>query len=256
MPNPIGFNENDFFYNNVNAPIKFDPEQCSLSDASLNELISKTLNIPTDVKSSVIPQLDQGQGQCTFRKLKTVADQYGPADEPSIAASSWSMKYTFDSGGLQNCACVKNDPIQYMSNNLFTTNSVLTGASPIDNDTKYVCTNSIPLKFDDAKINDIHLDQGTQQQIVNSTIEYYKAVCKNRDLAAELIKTNSSNSDAELKQNDVQTFYNREYLNRINLGVGIFLTCGLIYYTFTAGTIPNNIPSLLPPVVPSLPKPP
>jgi hypothetical protein len=248
MSNPIGFNENDFFYNNVNAPIKFDPALCSLSDSELNDVISKILNIPIDISAGDLHQIKQGQGQCTFRKFKTVADEYGPADDPESAATSWSMNYTFDTTGKQNCACVKNDPTpQYISNGLYSTKTDLQG-SPIDNDKKYICTSSIPLQFKDAKINDIHLDQGTQQQIIKSSVDYYRAVCKNKDLASQLIQTNSSNADAEVKQSDVQTFYNREYLNRINLGVGILLSFGLIYYTFSSGTTSSIIPSIPAPV--------
>jgi len=241
MANEVGFNENDFFYNNVNAPIKFDPAKCTLSDDQLKAEITKALNIPTDISAGQIPQIKQGQGQCTIRKFDP------EKDDANSTANSWSMKYIYDDSGLQNCTCVKNDPSpQYITNSLLVTNSSLEGSALDTN--KYVCTSSIPLQFKDSKINDIHLDQATQQQIISSSVQYYKAVCKNKELAAELLKTNSSNEDAEVKYNDVRTFYNREYLNRINLGAGILISCGLIYYTFSQGTTPEII-------LPTIPKP-
>lgn len=246
MANEVGFNENDFFYNNVNAPIKFDPALCSLSDISLNDIIKKALNIPTDISAGEIPQVKQGQGQCILRK-------FDPSKDQEIdSANSWSMKYMYDSTGTQNCTCVKNDPIPYYVPNSVTSFDVnLLRGTPLLDTKKYICTSSIPLKFNDTQINDIKLDQETQQKIITSSVDYYKAVCKNKDLAAELIKTNSSNEDADVKYNDVRTFYNREYLNRINLGVGILLSCGLIYYIFSEG-ISEIIPSI---PKPSIPKP-
>ena len=75
------------------------------------------------------------------------------------------------------------------------------------------------------------LTQEQIQTLKDKTFDYYKSVCRNKSLADELQKKKSANSGGDQKYEDTKTRYNREYLDRINLGVGIFATCGLIYYT-------------------------
>ena len=243
MSYPVGFNENDFFYNNVNAPIKFDPNLCNLSEVDLRNKISKELNIPRDITTGTIAKMqqDQQKGQCTFRKA-TAGD--------INTAQSWSLNYKIDSYGQQSCSCSKNEGsnIGYITRDP----NVIKGSKgsqlqgyPLLNDDRYICKDSVPLTLEikDVQINDIKLDQDKQNKILNSSVEYYKKVCENKNLAAELIKTYSFNEDGDIKQSDVQTFYNREYLNRINLGIGIILSCGLIYYTISSGSTINLIPT-------------
>jgi len=241
MSTIIGFNENDFFYNNVNAPIQFDPALCSKPASELELLITNTLNIPTEITPGPVTALDQKQGQCGFRLFDP------NRDDPALAANSWSMRYVIDKG-LQTCKCVKNDPQpQYIDSYINSFNTKLQGSAI--NNNKYVCNNSIPVEIKDSSINDIKLDQKVQKEIIRKAVDYYTKVCKNKELAISLMNMNATNSNSEVKQSDINTFYNREYLNRINLGVGIILSVGLIYYTIVSGNSPPSI-------IPSLPKPP
>lgn len=82
----------------------------------------------------------------------------------------------------------------------------------------------------DYGINDFPKYPDGREELINKTFEYYKLVCKNRSLALELQSWLSKNMDGELKLQDGTTTYNREYLNRVNLGIGILFVCGLIYY--------------------------
>lgn len=85
------------------------------------------------------------------------------------------------------------------------------------------------------------VDQGIQNfpktidgknELIDKTFNYYKLICKNKELSNKLRETLSKNLDGEVKLQDLTQNYNREYLNRINLGIGIILTGGLIYYCF------------------------
>ena len=95
------------------------------------------------------------------------------------------------------------------------------------------------------------VDQGIQNfpktvdgknELIDKTLNYYKLICKNKELSNKLQETLSKNLDGEVKLQDLTQNYNREYLNRINLGIGIILTCGLIYYCFT--TKSSLLPSI------------
>jgi len=70
-----------------------------------------------------------------------------------------------------------------------------------------------------------------RDELINKTILYYRLVCRNKNLATELQNGLSKNMDGELKLQDSRVNYEREYLNRINLGIGILFTCGFIYYS-------------------------
>lgn len=95
------------------------------------------------------------------------------------------------------------------------------------------------------------VDQGIQNfpktidgknELIDKTLNYYKLICKNKELSGKLQQTLSKNLDGEVKLQDLTQNYNREYLNRINLGIGIIFTCGLIYYCFTTNS--SVLPSI------------
>jgi len=234
MPTELTFSDTDFFYNNVNAPLKFDPALCTLSDAELTAKVTAALNLPKDISAGVVPKTDQEAGQCTWRRA--TADDNGLDNK--FKATSWKLVFTTDQNGNQQCNCVKKDPVEYIPYDAYT---IKTATSLIGSDLKpyagvnYVCKDSIPVKITDTKINDIHLDASNREKIISSSVNYYKSVCQNKDKAAALLETNSLNIDSDLKYEDVKEFYNREYLNRINLGIGIIATCGFIYFTVMSG---------------------
>lgn len=229
----LQFNENDFFYKNVNAPIVFDPNKCSLSDAELKEFIKQKLNLPDNINTGNIPLTDQKEGQCTWRRVQD-------GDVGSQQAVSWKMVYGIDGSNKQTCTCVANgsNPIISTGSTIFST--TLQGS--MVNSNKYTCKNSIPITLQDSKINDVSLDPSIKDNIVNNTLTYYRSVCSNKQKASDLMNSTSKNENSDLKYEDTKTFYNREYLNRINLGIGILTTIGLIYYTFSIGSIESIIP--------------
>jgi hypothetical protein len=105
------------------------------------------------------------------------------------------------------------------------------------------------------------LDQGIQNfpktvegkdELIKKTLDYYKLICKNKELSGKLQQTLSKNLDGEVKLQDLTQNYNREYLNRINLGIGIILICGLIFYCFTTNT--SVLPSIKIPEIPKMEK--
>jgi hypothetical protein len=234
MTTTIQFNENDFFYKNVNAPIKFNPNWCSLNDAELAEIIKTELDLPDNINTGTIPLTDQKAGQCTWRKAK-------PGDSPSQQALSWKMVYGRDNANNITCTCVadKTNPMISADSAIF--KSTLEGT--LINTDKYTCKNSIPITIKDSKINDINLDANLKKNIVSNSLTYYRSVCKNKEKASQLMNGSSKNENSDLKYDDTKTFYNREYLNRINLGIGIITTIGLIYYTFTIGSGDSIIPN-------------
>ena len=229
----LQFNENDFFYKNVNAPIVFDSNKCGLTDAELKEFIKQKLNLPDNINTGTVPLTDQKEGQCTWRKVQD-------GDLATQQAVSWKMVYSMDKSNRQTCTCVANgsNPIISSDPNIFS--SRLQGS--ILNTNKYTCKNSIPITLKDTKVNDISLDSSIKDNIVNNTLTYYRSVCRNKQKASDLMNSTSKNENSDLKYEDTKTFYNREYLNRINLGIGIITTIGLIYYTFSIGTIESIIP--------------
>ena len=90
-----------------------------------------------------------------------------------------------------------------------------------------------------------------KNELVNKMVDYYKAICNNKILAKKLMQTNSQNSNGELKYQDAMDKYNREYLNRINLGIGILFIVGIISNIFFKKSLPKILP--ITPTV-SLPK--
>ena len=90
------------------------------------------------------------------------------------------------------------------------------------------------LTFTDNGVTNLPKYPDGKNELIEQTIIYYKLVCENKRLGTELNKFLSSNLDGDIKLQDTNTNYNREYLNRINLGIGIMITCGFIYYCVTA----------------------
>jgi hypothetical protein len=89
--------------------------------------------------------------------------------------------------------------------------------------------NAETVSFDSKNIN--------KDEIVNKMVEYYLAICKNKNLASELILNNGENENGKLQYEDTVNTYNREYLNRINLGIGLILTTGILFFITS---IPKN----------------
>jgi hypothetical protein len=103
---------------------------------------------------------------------------------------------------------------------------------------------------EDQGIQDFPKKVEEKDELIRKTLDYYKLICKNKELSGKLQQTLSKNLDGEVKLQDLTQNYNREYLNRINLGIGIIFTCGLIYYCFTTKS------SLLPTIkIPEIEKP-
>ena len=94
----------------------------------------------------------------------------------------------------------------------------------------------------DQGITDFPKTVDGKNELIDKTFNYYKLICKNKELSGKLQDTLSKNLDGEVKLQDLTQNYNREYLNRINLGIGIIFTCGLIYYCFTTNS--SVLPSI------------
>ena len=109
-------------------------------------------------------------------------------------------------------------------------------------------------KINDEGVSDLPLLDDEKNALIEQTITYYKLVCQNKRLATELNKWLSSNIDGDIKLQDTNTNYNREYLNRINLGIGIIITCGFIYYCVTAKPAELPVPDVNVSINPSLKK--
>lgn len=65
-----------------------------------------------------------------------------------------------------------------------------------------------------------------------ATDEKCTAICKlcdNETLHLKLKEMQTTHSGADSRYQDIQTFYNKEYLKMINLGVGILIQCYLLY---------------------------
>jgi hypothetical protein len=237
MTAEIEFNQNDFFYNNINTPLKFDNSLCSLSDISLNIEIARALNLPADISYGADPDSDQKPGQCGWRKVQ-------PGD--TVSATSWKMEYSKDKLGNLSCKCVElpedNDKNTIISwNNSGGNLASLTGSTYaediIDKDTKYTCAPSLPIAFENQNLSNVTVDISAQRKLIDSTVKYYKSACKNYNKSNKLINEYSSKENNELKYDDTKSYYNREYLNRINLGLGILATCGIIYFTLSSSNV-------------------
>jgi hypothetical protein len=222
MSRVVGFNSNDFFYTNVNAPIRFNKTLCDLSDADLIRDISNQLNLK--ITHGNQPTLNNTAGQCVLTKIDT--SKMTDAEKSNLT-KSWKMQYSTDGAGAQSCNCVADNTYISSDPSVFSTSM----GSPIEPSAYYSCVNSSSTSVQDKGINVVNLDDNQIQTLKDKTFDYYKSVCRNKSLADELQKKKSANSGGDQKYEDAKTLYNREYLNRINLGVGIIATCGLIYYT-------------------------
>lgn len=254
---PVGFSNNDFFYKNVrdiniegNAwGVGKTNDLCSKDDAELRTLIESYLkdfsyNIPSQ------PVNTGKQGQCTL--TPSSAGETG-------SSTNWLMVYGKDANGNQTCKCTSASSVPkssfagyepYISSNpkRFELGSSATATN------YYKCDNSIPLQFADNGINNqINTNNIRKNELVDKLVIYYKAICRNEVLAKKLMQTNSQNSNGELQYEDAIDKYNREYLNRINLGIGITFTAGAIAYYLMNKSLPKTLPTVPLPTVP-LPK--
>ena len=232
MSADLTFSETDFFYNNINAPIKFNPALCTLSETELRKKITDALNIPNDITSGTVPTTDQTAGQCTLRKATQEEKSKDQVFKDKFIGKAWKLNYV-GQGIKQKCNCIKVNPLEYVASdsNTLSSSTTLSGTTLSNGEVDMLCKNSIPVTLTDSRINEIHLDTDKKKELIESTFNYYKAACENKNKSIELIKSNSANQDSDLKYEDTREFYNREYLNRINLGIGIIATCGFIYYT-------------------------
>lgn len=252
---PVGFSNNDFFYKNVrdiyiegNAwGIGKINDLCSKDDVELRILIESYLkdfsyNIPSQ------PVTTGKQGQCTL--TPSTAGESG-------SSTNWQMVYGKDANGNQTCTCTSASSIS---------NSSFSGYQPyISSDPKkfelgngatatnyYKCEKSLQLQFTDNGINnEINTNNIRKNELIDKLVIYYKAICRNEVLAKKLMQNNSQNSNGELQYEDAIDKYNREYLNRINLGIGITFTAGAIGYFLMNKSLPKILPTV--PTVP-LPK--
>lgn len=222
MSTPVGFNSNDFFYNNVNAPIQFNQNLCDLSDGELRTYISNQLNLR--ISHGNQPTLNAKAGQCLLTKIDT--SKMSEADKLNLT-KNWKMEYSTSAAGVQSCSCVADNTYISLDQSAFSTQL----GAPLEPSIYYSCANSSTTPIQDAGVANANLDPNQIQTLIDKTFDYYKSICRNKELADKLQKKNSANSGGDQKYEDAKTLYNREYLNRINLGIGIFTTCGLIYYT-------------------------
>ena len=251
---PVGFSNNDFFYKNV-RDVNIDGNSwgigktndlCSKDDNQLRILIESYLkdfsyNIPSQPISS------GKQGQCTLTPSSS--------GEPG-SSTNWQLVYGKDANGNQTCTCTSASSIS---------NSSFAGYQPyISSDSKkfelgtgatatnyYKCAKSTPLQFTDNGINtEINTNNIRKTELIDKLVIYYKSLCRNELLAKKIMQTNSQNSNGELQYQDAIDKYNREYLNRINLGIGIIFTSGIISYFLMTKSLPK-----ISPTVPTIPLP-
>jgi hypothetical protein len=220
----VGFNSNDFFYQNVNAPIKFDNQLCGLSNTDLKMRITSKYNL--SINPSKEPKLDNRGGQCILTKMDTSGMNNA---QKLTLTKSWKLQHSTDSNGRQSCNCVADNTYISSDPSVFSTQF----GSPVDPVNYYSCANSSPDAIQDSGINTVNLDPSQMETLIDNTVDYYNSVCRNKELADKSQTAISNSNNYDQKYQDAKLFYNREYLNRINLGIGIFTTCGLIYYTST-----------------------
>jgi len=225
---PVGFSASDFFYKNVNAPVQFNKsENATICDLSENKLRNKIKTYFDDLsfnKTGVQPKINSKAGQCVIEIAESVNLN---------AATSWKMVYKKDSNGKQVCSCEKEttDFIPSEPNVFQKTIPYATST------TKYTCKASSISQLRDEGITELPKTLPDKQLLVDKSVEYYKLVCENKRLATELQNGLTINLDGDLKYEDISNSYNREYLNRINLGVGIVFTIGFILYCINAKPI-------------------
>ena len=67
----------------------------------------------------------------------------------------------------------------------------------------------------------------------NSANCIQKELCKNKDAADQLIKTQNVTTGTDVKYNDVKVQHNNELMFTCNLGIGIIFVAALIYKNIT-----------------------
>ena len=229
MTTQVEFNPNDFFYNNVNAPIKFDNSLCRLSDVDLKVQIKNQYDIAITKQKQ--PTISNAAGQCTMTKIDISSMD---DDQKSKLTKNWKLQISI-SGGKQSCKCAADNTYISADKNVFSTQF----GSPINNEVYYSCADSTPVAIQDNGASTVQLDENQKEKLIQSTVEYYKSVCKNKSLSEEIEGSLSTNESGDQKYEDMKTFYHYEYLTRINLGIGILMTTGLMYFTLnTKGIVP------------------
>ena len=233
---PVGFTVSDFFYNNVTAPtvIKIDnsgSHMCDISDNVLKERIKVYFNDLSYNPVGKQPIINNKAGQCIIETATS-----GSKD----TANNWTMVYTKDSKGNQICSCTRPTGVTpYISESALSFNTLNSASSTT---TKYTCKNSTNSSMIDIGFSEISLDEKEKGDLINKTFEFYKMVCENQNLVVKLQDSISKNLNGDLKLDDSINKYNREYLNRINLGIGIIFICGFISYCIT--TKPGSLPQV------------
>ena len=230
MSIPVGFSPSDFFYKNVTVPtvIKNDKNQGKdMCDISENVLKERIIAYFSDLSYNPVgkqPKILNRAGQCIIEKA---------TDSTGTTADNWTMVYTKDSKGNQMCTCsqVPTGVTPYISESASSFNAT-SDLNPTKV-SKYTCKNSTNISINDTGFSEISLDQKNKEYLIDNTFEFYKMVCKNQNLVTELQGSISKNLNGDLKLDDSIDKYNREYLNRINLGIGIIFICGFIFYCIT-----------------------
>lgn len=247
---PVGFSNNDFFYKNVNMignyGIGTTNDLCSKDDTELRSIIENYLNdLSFNIPSQ--PNYASKGGQCTISESGV-----------SGAENNWQLVYGKDANGNQTCTCKSASSVSnsafadfkpYISSST-TSFELGEGGTPSK---YYKCANSLPLDFTDngaSSVIDTNNIRNKKNDLVDKLINYYKANCINQELAKKLMQNNSQNANGEIQYQDAIHKYNREYLNRINLGIGIILTIGVIGYSFMS----KSVKILLPTTTVPLPK--
>jgi len=221
----LTFSTTDFFYNNVNAPIEFKSSKCSDTDNVLKNYIRGELDTKFKLNAIAAKKTDAIKAkQCVGARLATVSELGNTASHTYLAAISsekpnaWRTKPT-----NEGCICEKLGIPITESN----ANNYVNDISKV-----YFCMDSISTGIEQKTIPGIS-EVIVPEALVTSTFNYYKAACLNKDNSTKLLGMQETNNN-DLKYYDTKEFYNREYINRINLGIGIIATCGFILYSFNS----------------------
>ena len=178
------------------------------------------------------PTISNAAGQCIMTKIDTSTMD---DEQKSKLTKNWKLQYSRSgtSGEKQSCKCAADNTYISADKNVFSTQF----GSPINNSVYYSCADSTPVAIQDNGASTVQLDKTQQGKLIRSTFDYYKSVCKNKSLSEELHNSLSTNESGDQKYEDMKTFYNYEYLTRINLGIGILITTGLMYFTLNTKAI-------------------
>ena len=221
MSIPVGFSPSDFFYNNVNAPLQYnDPSNSNICDLSGDALRDLITNYFSDLSFNVpVRQPTLRPGQCSI-----VVDTSG-----KNTATDWKLVYTRDKNGRQRCSCEKTSSTSFVPMDSSTFQS-----ETYTQTTQYRCTPSSTRNTVDNGANELPDEPDGKIFLINKSVEYYKLVCENERLANELKNSLSKNLDGDLKYDDSLNTYNKEYLNKVNLGIGIVCIIGLILFSLNS----------------------